>query len=71
MIDTTSIKYMKAAVLYHPGQAENFIIEKRLIPEPNENEVLVKVKAFGLNRSELMTRERLISIRKVSKSSWY
>ena len=42
---------MKAAVLYKPGQAENFIIEERAIQEPNENQVLIKVKAFGLNTS--------------------
>src|SRR5213082_601984 len=48
---------MKAAVLYHPGGPENFVIETRPIPEPHEGQVLVKVKAFGLNRAELMTRK--------------
>src|SRR4051794_25575868 len=48
---------MKAAVLYTPGGPENFKIETRPIPEPNIGHVLVKVKAFGLNRSELMTRK--------------
>src|SRR5262245_44304124 len=50
---------MKAAVLYNPGGSENFIIETRSITEPRKGEVLVKVKAFGLNRSELMTRKGL------------
>lgn len=50
---------MKAAVLYNPGGAENFSVEARPIPEPAEGQVLVKVKAFGLNRSELMTRKGL------------
>jgi NADPH:quinone reductase-like Zn-dependent oxidoreductase len=50
---------MKTAVLYKPGGPENFIIETRPISEPGEGEVLVKVKAFGLNRSELMTRKGL------------
>jgi NADPH2:quinone reductase len=50
---------MKAAVLYQPGAAENFLIEERIIPEPEEGQVLVAVKAFGLNRSELMTRKGL------------
>lgn len=50
---------MKAAVLYHPGGAENFVIEERAIPRPGEGQVLVKIKAFGLNRSELMTRKGL------------
>lgn len=50
---------MKAAVLYQPGGPENFIVEERQIPVPAPGWVLVKVKAFGLNRSELMTRKGL------------
>ena len=50
---------MKAAVLYHPGKAENLTLMEKPIPEPTEGQVLVKVKAFGLNRSELMTRKGL------------
>lgn len=50
---------MKAAVIYEPGGPENFIIEERPIPEPQVGWVLIKVKAFGLNRSELMTRKGL------------
>lgn len=48
---------MKAAVVYQAGGPENFKIEERPTPLPNEGWVLVKVKAFGLNRSELMTRK--------------
>jgi len=48
---------MKTVVLYNPGQAENLIIEDRPVPIPNAGEVLIKIKAFGLNRSELMTRK--------------
>lgn len=50
---------MKAAVLYNPGSAENFRVEERPVPTPQAGQVLVKVKAFGLNRSELMTRKGL------------
>lgn len=50
---------MKAAVLYKPGNAENFVIEERPVPVPKEGQILIKVKAFGLNRSELMTRKGL------------
>ena len=50
---------MKAAVLYHPGKAENLIIEERPVPDPGDQQLLVRVKAFGLNRSELMTRKGL------------
>ncbi|RZK35646.1 MAG: NADPH:quinone reductase [Pedobacter sp.] len=48
---------MKAAVLHQPGSAENIKIEQRKVPKPAEDEVLVRIKAFGLNRSELMTRK--------------
>ena len=48
---------MKAAVIYNEGGPENFVIEERPIPVPSEGRILVKVKAFGLNRSELMTRK--------------
>ena len=50
---------MKAAVLYRPGKAESLILEERPIPEIGKGQVLVRVKAFGLNRSELMTRKGL------------
>lgn len=50
---------MKAAVLYQPGGPENFVLEERLVPVARDGQVLVKVKAFGLNRSELMTRKGL------------
>ncbi|HEY1009297.1 MAG TPA: zinc-binding alcohol dehydrogenase family protein [Daejeonella sp.] len=50
---------MIAAVLYQPGGPENFVLEERPLPVPKTGEVLIKVKAFGLNRSELMTRKGL------------
>lgn len=50
---------MKSAVLYKAGGPENFVIEERPIPVPDADQVLIKVKAFGLNRSELMTRKGL------------
>jgi NADPH:quinone reductase-like Zn-dependent oxidoreductase len=50
---------MKAAVLIKPGGPENFHIEERPLPIPGPGQVLVKVRAFGLNRSELMTRKGL------------
>ena len=50
---------MKAAVLHQPGNAENILLEERPIPDPTEEQVLVRVRAFGLNRSELMTRKGL------------
>ncbi|RZJ87774.1 MAG: NADPH:quinone reductase [Chryseobacterium sp.] len=50
---------MTAAVLHKAGNAENLKLEQRVVPIPAKDEVLVKVKAFGLNRSELMTRKGL------------
>lgn len=50
---------MKAAVIKTAGGPENIVIEERPVPTPAEGWVLVKVKAFGLNRSELMTRKGL------------
>lgn len=50
---------MKAVVLYTPGGAENFQLQERPIPTSAEGQVLIRVKAFGLNRSELMTRKGL------------
>ena len=50
---------MKAAVIHHPGGPEVLSIESRPIPKPQAGEVLIQVKAFGLNRSELFTRQGL------------
>lgn len=50
---------MKAAVIKIAGVPENIQIEERPVPTPAEGWVLIKVKAFGLNRSELMTRKGL------------
>lgn len=50
---------MKAAVVHRPGGAENLKIEERPVPTPGEGQVLIRVKAFGLNRAELMTRKGL------------
>jgi NADPH:quinone reductase-like Zn-dependent oxidoreductase len=48
---------MKAAVIYEPGGPEVLKIENWPIPTPKAGEVLIRVKAFGLNRSELFTRQ--------------
>jgi len=48
---------LKAAVLKEPGGPENFVLEERPMPIPTNDWVLIKVKALGLNRSELMTRK--------------
>ena len=48
---------MKAAVIHEPGGPEVLKIESLPIPTPKPGEVLIRVKAFGLNRSELFTRQ--------------
>jgi NADPH:quinone reductase-like Zn-dependent oxidoreductase len=48
---------MKAAVIREAGGPEVLKIESRPIPVPQSGEVLIRVKAFGLNRSELFTRQ--------------
>lgn len=53
------MKMMRAAIIHQPGKAENLKLTDVPIPDPVEGQVLVKVKAFGLNRSELMTRKGL------------
>lgn len=48
---------MKAAVIHQAGGPEVLKIESLPIPTPKPGEVLIRVKAFGLNRSELFTRQ--------------
>ena len=50
---------MKAAVIHEPGGPEVLKIESRPVPTPQTGEVLIRVRAFGLNRSELFTRQGL------------
>ena len=51
------MKTMKAAVLRQVGGPEVLRLEDIPIPAPKKGEVLIRVKAFGLNRSELFTRQ--------------
>ena len=48
---------MKAAVIREPGAPEVLRIEEIPLPEPTAGWVLIRVRAFGLNRSELFTRQ--------------
>ncbi|HEV7668981.1 MAG TPA: zinc-binding alcohol dehydrogenase family protein [Thermoanaerobaculia bacterium] len=47
---------MRAVVLEAPGPAEALQIRELPIPIPQTGQVLIRVKAFGINRSELHTR---------------
>jgi NADPH:quinone reductase-like Zn-dependent oxidoreductase len=48
---------MKAAVIHEAGDPEVLKVVSRPIPTPRHGEVLIRVRAFGLNRSELFTRQ--------------
>lgn len=50
-------KMMRAAVIYEAGGPEVLKLEERPVPTPAKGEVLIRVKAFGLNRSEMFTRQ--------------
>ncbi len=47
---------MRAAVIRRAGGPEVLGIEEVPVPKPQPGQVLIRVKAFGLNRSELFTR---------------
>ncbi|KAI9726991.1 MAG: hypothetical protein M1834_008573 [Cirrosporium novae-zelandiae] len=48
---------MKAAILRHPGPPSVLKIAQIPIPIPKPGQVLIHIKAFGLNRSEMFTRQ--------------
>ena len=48
---------MKAIVIYKAGDAHQLQIEECPIPALKEGWTLVKVKGFGINRSEIFTRQ--------------
>ena len=48
---------MRAIVIEKPGGPEVLRLEERPVPNPEPGFVLIQVKAFGLNRSELFTRQ--------------
>jgi NADPH:quinone reductase len=47
---------MRAVVLDGPGPPEALVIRDLPVPDPADGWVLIRVRAFGLNRSELHTR---------------
>lgn len=50
-------KTMKAVVMHAPGGPQVLQLEQRSIPSASATQVLIRVEAFGLNRSELFTRQ--------------
>ena len=47
---------MQAIVVHEPGGPEVLTLEDRPIPSARPGWALVRVRAFGLNRAELITR---------------
>jgi NADPH:quinone reductase-like Zn-dependent oxidoreductase len=47
---------MKAWVIHKAGGPEAFKLEERTTPTPEPGRVLIRIRAFGLNRSEWFTR---------------
>ncbi len=48
---------MKAAVVFSPGGADALEVVERQVPSSIPGEVTIRVRAFGLNRAELFTRQ--------------
>lgn len=51
------MKRMKAVVLERPCRADELSVREVPIPEVKPGWVLVKIRAFGINRSEIFTRQ--------------
>ncbi|KAE8222554.1 hypothetical protein CF319_g4276 [Tilletia indica] len=54
---STPSKTMLAAVVHEAGPPSVIKLEQVPIPPPTPGRVLIRIKAFGLNRSELFTRQ--------------
>jgi NADPH:quinone reductase-like Zn-dependent oxidoreductase len=50
---------MRAAVVRQAGPPEVLQVESVPVPQPSTKQVLIRVRAFGVNRSELFTRRGL------------
>ena len=61
MTETTSNRTMRAVVVDRPGPPEVLQVRDLPVPQPESGQVLIRVKAFGLNRSELHFRQGVAS----------
>jgi NADPH:quinone reductase-like Zn-dependent oxidoreductase len=53
----SATKMMRAVVIHEAGGPEVLKIESRPVPVPKVGDVLIRVRAFGINRSEMFTRQ--------------
>lgn len=53
------MRTMKAVVIYEPGGPEKLMLEERPVPKTKAGWSLVKIKGFGVNHSEIFTRNGL------------
>lgn len=56
-----SAQAMRAVVIDQPGPPEALQIRQVAVPQPRPGQILIEVKAFGLNRSELHFRQGVAS----------
>jgi NADPH:quinone reductase-like Zn-dependent oxidoreductase len=48
---------MRAIPFYKAGDADSLRVEEWPNPEPRDNEILIQVKAFGLNFADIVARK--------------
>ncbi|KAL8714392.1 MAG: hypothetical protein Q9220_001725 [cf. Caloplaca sp. 1 TL-2023] len=48
---------MKAVICPHPGPPSVLSLEQVPVPSPTDTQTLIHIRAFGLNRSEMFTRQ--------------
>ncbi|MCM2534369.1 hypothetical protein NDK43_20980 [Neobacillus pocheonensis] len=53
---------MKAVVLEKPCTASELAVQEVPMPKVKPGWVLVKIKAFGINRSEIFTRQGILRL---------
>ncbi|GLK79064.1 zinc-binding dehydrogenase [Methylopila turkensis] len=56
-----TMEKMRAIVLSKPGPVENLVLEERPVPQVQPGWVRIRVRAFGVNESEVTTRKGLSS----------
>ncbi len=61
---------MKAVVIHRYGGPEVLTLEERAIPQITDDEVLIKVAAFGINRPDIMQRVNIRLLQGLLQIFW-